>query len=33
MSLSADVQLRQRRMLSVVAGFFEDKLRNLERMR
>ena len=33
MSLSADIQLRQRRMLSVVAGFFEDKLRNLERMR
>lgn len=33
MSLSADVQLRQRRMLSVVSGFFEDKLRNLERMR
>jgi HlyD family secretion protein len=33
MSLSADVQLRQRRMLSVVTGFFEDKLRNLERMR
>ncbi len=33
MTLSADIQLRQRRMLSVVAGFFEDKLRNLERMR
>jgi HlyD family secretion protein len=33
MSLSADIQLRQRRMLSVVTGFFEDKLRNLERMR
>ena len=33
MSLSADIQLRQRRMLNVITGFFEDKLRNLERMR
>jgi hemolysin D len=33
MSLSADIQLRQRRMISLVAGFFEDKLRSLERIR
>jgi hypothetical protein len=33
MSLSADIQLRQRRMINVITGFFEDKLRSLERIR
>ena len=33
MSLSADIQLRQRRMINVVAAFFEDKLRSLEQIR
>ena len=33
MGLTADIHLRQRRMINVVAGFFEDKLRSLERMR
>jgi hypothetical protein len=33
MGLTADIHLRQRRMISVVTGFFEDKLRSLERMR
>lgn len=33
MGLTADIQLRQRRMINVLTGFFEDKLRSLERMR
>jgi HlyD family secretion protein len=33
MSLSADIQLRQRRMINVVTSFFEDKLRSLEQIR
>lgn len=33
MSLSADIQLRQRRMINVVTAFFEDKLRSLEQIR
>lgn len=33
MGLTADIHLRQRRMINVVMGFFEDKLRSLERMR
>jgi HlyD family secretion protein len=33
MSLSADIQLRQRRMINVVMAFFEDKLRSLEQIR
>ena len=33
MGLTADIHLRQRRMLQVFTGFFEDKLRSLERMR
>ncbi|NBT74011.1 MAG: hypothetical protein EBT14_07495 [Betaproteobacteria bacterium] len=33
MGLTADIHLRQRRMINVVTGFFEDKLRSLERMR
>ena len=33
MSLSADIQLRQRRMINVVAAFFEDRLRSLEQIR
>jgi HlyD family secretion protein len=33
MGLTADIHLRQRRMISVLTGFFEDKLRSLERMR
>jgi len=33
MTLEADIQLRQRRMINVLTGFFEDKLRSLERIR
>ena len=33
MGLTADIQLRQRRMFNVITGFFEDKLRSLERLR
>lgn len=33
MGLTADVHLRQRRMINVITGFFEDKKRSLERMR
>jgi hemolysin D len=33
MALTADIQLRQRRMFNLVTGFFEDKLRSLERLR
>ena len=33
MSLKADIHLRQRRFIQVITGFFEDKLRSLERMR
>jgi HlyD family secretion protein len=33
MGLTADIHLRQRRMINVLTGFFEDKLRSLERMR
>lgn len=33
MSLTADIHLRQRRFIQVITGFFEDKLRSLERMR
>ena len=33
MGLTADIHLRQRRMINVVTGFFEDKKRSLERMR
>ena len=33
MSLSADIQLRQRRMINVITAFFEDKLRTLEQIR
>lgn len=33
MSLTADLQLRQRRFISVFTAFFDDKLRALERMR
>lgn len=33
MGLTADIYLRQRRMINVITGFFEDKLRSLERMR
>ena len=33
MGLTADIHLRQRRMISVITGFFEDKKRSLERMR
>ena len=33
MSLTADIQLRQRRMINLVTGFFEDKLHDLERIR
>ena len=33
MSLSADIHLRQRRFIQVITGFFEDKLRSLERLR
>lgn len=33
MGLTADIHLRQRRMINVITGFFEDKLRSLERMR
>ena len=33
MSLSADIQLRQRRMINLVTAFFDDKLRSLEQIR
>jgi len=33
MGLTADIHLRQRRMIQVITGFFEDKKRSLERMR
>ncbi|WP_411869774.1 HlyD family secretion protein [Vulcanococcus limneticus] len=33
MSLQADLELRDRRFISVLTGFFEDKLRSLERLR
>ena len=33
MGLTADIHLRQRRMINVITGFFENKLRSLERMR
>lgn len=33
MTLTADIELRQRRMINLVTGFFDDKLRNLERIR
>jgi hemolysin D len=33
MALTADVKLRQRRFISVLIGFFEDKRRSLERVR
>jgi HlyD family secretion protein len=33
MSLTADLQLRERRFISLFTAFFDDKLRSLERMR
>jgi HlyD family secretion protein len=33
MGLTADIYLRQRRMIDVITGFFEDKKRALERLR
>jgi len=33
MGLGADIHLRQRKMISIFTGFFEDKQRELERMR
>ncbi|MBW0166672.1 MAG: HlyD family secretion protein [Vulcanococcus sp.] len=33
MTLTADIQLRQRPFISVITSLFEDKLRNLERLR
>lgn len=33
MSLTADIKLRERRMINVFTGFFEDQRRNLERLR
>lgn len=33
MALSADIRLRQRRFISVLIGFFEDKRRSLEQVR
>jgi HlyD family secretion protein len=33
MTLTADLQLRQRPFISVLTSFFEDKLRSLERLR
>ena len=33
MSLTADLQLRERRFISLFTAFFEDKLKSLERMR
>lgn len=33
MTLTADIELRQRRMINLVTGFFDDKLRSLERIR
>ena len=33
MGLTSDIHLRQRRMINIVTGFFEDKQRSLERMR
>jgi HlyD family secretion protein len=33
MTLTADIQLRQRPFISVLTSFFEDKLRSLERLR
>lgn len=33
MGLTADIQLRQRRIFNLFTGFFEDKLRTLERLR
>lgn len=33
MSLTADIQLRQRRVISILTGFFDDQRRNLERLR
>ena len=33
MGLTADIHLRQRRMINVLTGFFENKLRSLERLR
>ena len=33
MSLTADIKLRERRVISILTGFFEDQRRNLERLR
>ena len=33
MSLTADIKLRERRVISLLTGFFEDQRRNLERLR
>ena len=33
MSLTADIQLRQRRFISILSGFFQDQRRSLERLR
>jgi HlyD family secretion protein len=33
MSLTADLQLRERRFISLFTAFFDDKLKSLERMR
>jgi HlyD family secretion protein len=33
MSLTADILLRERRFINILTSFFEDKRRNLERLR
>ena len=33
MSITADIKLRERRIINVVTGFLEDQRRNLERLR
>jgi hemolysin D len=33
MTLTADIKLRERRFIHILTGFFEDKLRSLERLR
>jgi HlyD family secretion protein len=33
MTLTADIQLRERRYINILTSFFEDKIRNLERLR
>jgi hypothetical protein len=33
MTLTADIKLRERRFINILTSFFENKARNLERLR